>query len=123
MPPKIRYGFLIGLVVISLVVISFNTSYGETVNYFYDDLHRLIRVEYGSGVAIEYTYDQYGNRTQEIIHQSVPPTTTASPPGGTYYTAQTVILTCDDGTGSGCDRIYYTTNRNNRGSRLNFLQG
>src|SRR4030042_1962120 len=98
MPAKMRYGFLMSLVVISLVVLSFNTSYAETVNYFYDDLHRLIRVEFGSGVAIEYTYDQYGNRTQELIRESVAPTTTASPPGGYYNTAQTVTLTCDDGT-------------------------
>jgi YD repeat-containing protein len=118
MPSRIRQGFIIGLVVICLAVVSSYTSYAETVNYFYDDLHRLIRVEYGSGVAIEYTYDQYGNRTQEIIHQSVPPTTTASPPGGTYYTAQTVTLTCNDGTGSGCDRIYYTSKERVMGSIL-----
>lgn len=39
---------------------------------------------------------------------AVPPTTTASP-GGTYVSTQNVTLTCSDGTGSGCDKIYYTT--------------
>jgi hypothetical protein len=60
-----RYGFLIGLVAISLVVISFNISHAETINYFYDDLHRLIRVEFESGRGWEpgsgqneYLYDQ-----------------------------------------------------------------
>jgi YD repeat-containing protein len=102
-----RYGFLMSLVVISLAIISFHTSHAETINYFYDDLHRLIRVEFESGVAIEYTYDQYGNRKQEIIiPESVPPTTTASPPGGNYQTSQPVTLTCDDGPGSACDKIY-----------------
>ena len=42
---KMRHGFLISLVVISLVVIAFNTSYGATVtiHYYYDDLNRLYR--------------------------------------------------------------------------------
>ncbi|MDY7227735.1 chitobiase/beta-hexosaminidase C-terminal domain-containing protein [Hyalangium rubrum] len=39
----------------------------------------------------------------------VPPTVSASPEGGTYNAAQTVTLTCDDGTGSGCASIRYTT--------------
>jgi hypothetical protein len=38
------------------------------------------------------------------------PTTTATPPGGPpYNTKQTVSLSCDDGAGSGCDAIYYST--------------
>jgi len=48
------------------------------------------------------------NRT--ILLDTVLPATTASPSGGIYTTAQTVTLTCDDGTGSGCGNIYYTTN-------------
>jgi YD repeat-containing protein len=109
-----RHGLLISLVVISLVVISSNTSYSDTTSYIYDELNRLIRVEYGNGTVIEYTYDKSGNRLEIAISYSEtnPPTTTASPPGGTYNTAQTVTLTCIDGTGSGCDKIYYTTDRN-----------
>jgi hypothetical protein len=38
------------------------------------------------------------------------PVTTATPAGGTYSTAQSVILACDDNGGSGCFAIYYTTN-------------
>lgn len=37
------------------------------------------------------------------------PTSTASPAGGVYHAAQNVTLTCNDGTGSGCNGIYYTT--------------
>ena len=44
-----------------------------------------------------------------ILLDATPPTTTASPTGGTYNSAQSVTLTCSDGTGSGCDKIYYTT--------------
>ncbi|MFL5319378.1 MAG: chitobiase/beta-hexosaminidase C-terminal domain-containing protein, partial [Myxococcaceae bacterium] len=37
------------------------------------------------------------------------PTTTATPPGGTYRANQSVALSCNDGTGgSGCQSIYYT---------------
>jgi hypothetical protein len=45
---KIRRGFLISLVVAGLVVISFDASHADTVNSVYDDLNRLIRVEYGT---------------------------------------------------------------------------
>jgi hypothetical protein len=41
---------------------------------------------------------------------STPPTTTASPAGGTYRAAQDVTLTCNDGAGVGCSgTIRYTT--------------
>jgi len=59
-----RHGFLVSFLVISLIIISFNTSYAETVNYIYDELNRLIRVEYADGTKIIYTYDQVGNRSQ-----------------------------------------------------------
>ena len=64
MPSKMRHGLLIGLVVISLIVVSFNTSYSETVNYIYDELNHLIRVEYADGTKIVYAYDEVGNRSQ-----------------------------------------------------------
>ena len=44
-----------------------------------------------------------------IALDTTSPTTTASPAGGTYTSAQSVTLTCSDGSGSGCDKIYYTT--------------
>ncbi len=44
-----------------------------------------------------------------ILLDTTAPVTVASPPGGTYNASQSVILTCNDGTGSGCDKIYYTT--------------
>lgn len=38
------------------------------------------------------------------------PATTASPAGGSYTSAQSVILTClDNAGGSGCSKTYYTT--------------
>lgn len=38
-----------------------------------------------------------------------PPLTTADPAGGLYASELMVTLTCDDGSGSGCDKTYYTT--------------
>ena len=47
--------------------------------------------------------------SDSILLDTTPPTTTASPPGAVYNTGQIVTLTCSDGSGSGCDKIYYTT--------------
>lgn len=41
---------------------------------------------------------------------ATPPVTTTDPAGGLYPPGLTVTLSCDDGSGSGCDTIYYTTN-------------
>ncbi|OGP75257.1 MAG: hypothetical protein A2W09_04060 [Deltaproteobacteria bacterium RBG_16_50_11] len=108
MPSRIKHGLLITVILISLFFTSVLTSHAETINYIYDELNRLIRVEYGNGTVIEYIYDKAGNRVTEIV-DTAPPTTTASPPGGPYSTAQSVTLTCDDSTGLGCDQIYFTT--------------
>ena len=206
MPSRIKHGLLISIAVLNLFFGSAIISFAETVNYVYDELNRLKRVEYGNGVVIEYEYDKAGNRLEKmsgvgsdttppvgtvtinggaaftnttgvtltltcsdagwgcaymqfsndgttysspewyatpkawtltpgdgsktvwarfrdgagnwssdpppsdsIILDTITPVTTPSPPGGTYSTAQSVTLTCNDGTGSGCDKIYYTT--------------
>ena len=44
-----------------------------------------------------------------IILDTTAPSTTASPAGGTYSNSQSITLSCNDGSGSGCDKIYYTT--------------
>jgi YD repeat-containing protein len=63
MPAKIRQALLISMTMIALLVASVMISYAETVNYIYDELNRLIRIEYGDGTKIEYTYDGAGNRS------------------------------------------------------------
>ncbi len=45
-----------------------------------------------------------------IVLDTTGPTVTPSVASGTYSTTQTVTLTCNDGTGTGCGNIYYTTN-------------
>ena len=37
-----------------------------TAQYEYDDLQRLTKATYSNGKGIQYTYDQLGNRIQEI---------------------------------------------------------
>ena len=61
-----------------------------------------------------FSADAAGNnesvKTQIYTIDTTPPTTTPSSAGGVYNTAQSVTLTCNDGQGgSGCDKIYYTT--------------
>ena len=47
--------------------------------------------------------------TYVILPDTTPPTVAASPVSGTYSTVQSVILSCNDGSGSGCASIRYTT--------------
>jgi large repetitive protein len=44
-----------------------------------------------------------------IVLDTTAPATLASPAGGLYASAQSVVLSCNDGAGVGCDKIYYTT--------------
>jgi Chitobiase/beta-hexosaminidase C-terminal domain len=106
MSPKIKKILSIVSTIIVLLSILVLFSYGQSVNYYYDDLNRLIRIDYGNTV-IDYTYDDVGNREAERIAH--PPITTAAPAGGAYGTAQSVTLNCTDPLGPGCANIYYTT--------------
>ncbi len=42
-------------------------SPGETLQYTYDAMQRLTRVTYGDGTAIDYTYDNAGNRLTQSV--------------------------------------------------------
>jgi YD repeat-containing protein len=88
------------------ILVSIIISHAQSVNYYYDDLNRLTRIDYGDTV-IDYTYDDVGNRQGERIAH--PPITTATPAGRSYGASQTVTLTCADPQGPGCGNIYYTT--------------
>jgi YD repeat-containing protein len=52
-----------------LGLLFFTLSFFESTaaQYTYDNLNRLVRVEYDNGAAIEYQYDSTGNRTQRVI--------------------------------------------------------
>ncbi|RLC18145.1 MAG: hypothetical protein DRI57_08850, partial [Deltaproteobacteria bacterium] len=58
--------------------------------------------------------DKAGNISGQVmtayygLYDETPPKTSAYPPGGPSDSNLTITLTCDDGTGSGCEKIYYT---------------
>lgn len=79
-------------------------------------LDRAWCVEMTSGEMITATKDTQGlvwpvrSGTTSPIIDTTPPTTTASPQGGIIHFPRSVSLICNDGSGSGCDKIYYTLN-------------
>jgi hypothetical protein len=88
MSSRLKHGLLISIAVIALFIV----------------------VEHGYGAVIEYNYDASGNLIEKRIQtDTTPPVTTPDPPGGTYFSPLDVTLSCQDGTGSGCDKTYYTT--------------
>jgi len=58
-----RYWFFTLVIFLDLSCFS-QTAFCTT--YHYDNLHRLTRVTYDSGMTITYTYDEVGNRTTRI---------------------------------------------------------
>ncbi len=65
------YWELLLCMMISFIVVPCISSFAETTaTYTYDDLNRLIRVQYGDGSSIEYGYDEVGNRT---VKETQPP--------------------------------------------------
>jgi hypothetical protein len=106
---SIRQTLFTVIAVIGLIIGLAAISFAQTVIYTYDRLNRLIRVDYGNGNVVEYFYDRAGNRQYAGPVDTTPPVTTASPLGGIYNAPQTVTLTCNAGTGSGCNKTYYTT--------------
>jgi hypothetical protein len=67
----------------------------------------------GVNTLYYYSVDTVSNaeavKSQQFKIDPTAPTTAASPAGGAYTSAQSVTLTCSDGIGSSCDKIYYTT--------------
>jgi YD repeat-containing protein len=82
MSSRMIHGLIISMTMIALLFSTVNVSFAETTTYIYDELNRLIRVEYGDGTVIQYIYDKAGNRLEERIPMpdQTPPTTAASPP-------------------------------------------
>jgi len=107
MSPRLRHGMLTSVAVIALMLASV-IAYAGSVTYEYDELNRLKKVTYEDERVIQYTYDGAGNRIA-TYDNTIPPITTADPPGGLYNSAQSVTLTCTDMSGFGCNKICYTT--------------
>lgn len=63
MPFK-KFKAFLGFVIVLFLLVPVVTFAGQT-EFFYDQLNRLIRVQYGDGSVIEYEYDKLGNRTKK----------------------------------------------------------
>ena len=62
----------VGVGVICWLLLTFPLDLAaDAVRYEYDLLHRLVKVSYPSGGAVEYSYDSAGNRTRRLV--SAPP--------------------------------------------------
>ncbi|MDP3377253.1 MAG: RHS repeat domain-containing protein [Brevundimonas sp.] len=68
------------------------TARADPINYTYDALGRLHRVEYSTGCTIEYTYDAAGNRTL-LSQTSCPPAPPPPPPPPPTPFTQTIQIT------------------------------
>lgn len=87
-------------------------SFAES--YQYDPAGRLLGVTHDDGSSITYAYGAAGNMIErQVTVDTTAPTTTAEPAGGSYTSAWSVTLRCDDGTGSGCAATYFTTDGTN----------
>ncbi len=78
-------------IIVAFIFISFNSSSGENLKHAYDDLNRLIWVEFSDWTVTEYQYDEIGNREVKATYRlavdfSCTPTTGMAP----------LFVTCTD---------------------------
>ena len=52
--------------IISILLLNIAISFSQTISYKYDNLYRLIQVDYPNDTSVVYTYDELGNRTRKI---------------------------------------------------------
>ena len=80
---------LLTLIAVALLAAFGNQALGLTVNYQYDDLYRLTRVERSDGIVTEYQYDAAGNRLSRVIRVIV----TGDLNGDTVVTVADAVMT------------------------------
>src|ERR1017187_2217406 len=84
----------VDVLILSFLAVSTITGRAELVQYTYDAMQRLTRVTYGNGTAVDYVYDNLGNRLMKATTLSggpanSPPNTVSNPSipnGGTNVT-------------------------------------
>ena len=100
---KLKCKTFLSFMIIAFVCIPAIPSSADTVNYIYDDLSRLTRVEYSDGYVIMYEYDEVGNRQQKKIYYK-PHTLTVQKTGtgSGAVTSSPAGINC----GSDCQEVY-----------------
>ena len=71
------------MILIILVSVLFLFAQSKTIEYQYDNLSRLTRVDFGNGRIIEYNYDAVGNRIIHVVNAPTTVYTDAEPVTGT----------------------------------------
>ena len=89
MPPTYRARIV--FVVFAFILASATNCLAETINYTYDDMHRLLGAQYGDGTSVAYVYDNLGNRL-------IKTTTLPGAPANNPPAAVTNPLPADSGT-------------------------
>lgn len=59
--------------IIFFILFLIASGHAATAKYTYDNLNRLIQVQYDDGTIIQYTYDAAGNRTARQVQAVTPP--------------------------------------------------
>jgi YD repeat-containing protein len=100
MNSRVRRTLLLALIVTASLVIPVLSSYAtESFTYVYDDLNRLIRVDYADR-HLQYSYDELGNREVQSVQAGIcsySPSSTGQSlygPGGTGTTTLTADASC-----------------------------
>lgn len=68
----LKFKALLGIFIVTVITLMFFViSFAENITYTYDDLGRLIKVDYGNGISKEYKYDDAGNRVELLSAQKI----------------------------------------------------
>ncbi|MHB8068855.1 MAG: RHS repeat domain-containing protein [Desulfobaccales bacterium] len=63
----------LGVYAVILFWLLVTPSWSGTAQYTYDNLNRLVQVQYEDGTVIQYTYDTAGNRLVKEVTPLPPP--------------------------------------------------
>jgi len=106
---RLKTWLLITTILIGLFFSSAIGSYAASATYYYDELNRLIRVEYADGSRIDYLYDEVGNRSQ-VINTFPCPVAAAKIGSISYSSLQAAYNAAGNGDTIKCRDLRFTEN-------------